>query len=45
MEATVLGPMKNDKVIVFKKKKRKVVSSQTGHRQGYTEIQMTKIDK
>lgn len=45
VEATVLGQMKDEKVIVFKKKKRKGYRLKRGHRQGYTEIQITKIDK
>ncbi len=45
VEATVLGHMKDDKVIVFKKKKRKGYRLKRGHRQGYTELQITKIQR
>jgi len=45
VEATVLGHMKDDKVIVFKKKKRKGYRLKRGHRQGYTQIQITKLGK
>ncbi len=43
VEATVLGHMKDDKAIVFKKKKRKGYRVKRGHRQGYTHIQITRI--
>jgi large subunit ribosomal protein L21 len=45
VEATVLDNMKDDKVIVFKKKKRKGYRLKRGHRQGYTRVQITKIGK
>lgn len=45
VEATVLENMKDDKVIVFKKKKRKGYRLKRGHRQAYTQIQITKIGK
>ena len=45
VEATVLDNMKDDKVIVFKKKKRKGYRLKRGHRQGYTQVQITKIGK
>jgi large subunit ribosomal protein L21 len=45
VEATVLGHMKDEKVIVFKKKKRKGYRLKRGHRQGYTQIQITKLGK
>jgi large subunit ribosomal protein L21 len=45
VEATVLGQMKDDKVIVFKKKKRKGYRVKRGHRQGYTQVQITKLGK
>jgi large subunit ribosomal protein L21 len=45
VEATVLGHPKGDKVIVFKKKKRKGYRVKRGHRQGYTQVQITKIGK
>lgn len=45
VEATVLGTVTGDKVTVFKKKKRKGYRLKRGHRQGYTEIQITKIER
>jgi large subunit ribosomal protein L21 len=45
VEATVLENMKDDKVIVFKKKKRKGYRLKRGHRQQYTQVQITKIGK
>ena len=36
--ATVLGHMKGDKVIVFKKKRRKGYQKSNGHRQQFTQI-------
>jgi len=41
--ATVVGHGKGDKVIVFKKKRRKQYKRKQGHRQGYTEIKIEKI--
>jgi large subunit ribosomal protein L21 len=43
VEATVLDHVKDDKVMVFKKKKRKGYRVKRGHRQGYTHVQITKI--
>lgn len=43
VEAKVLGHVKDDKVIVFKKKRRKGYRVRRGHRQQYTEIEITKI--
>ena len=43
IEAKVLGHVKNDKVLVFKKKKRKGYKVLKGHRQQYTEIEITKV--
>jgi large subunit ribosomal protein L21 len=43
VEATVLGGGKADKVIVFKKKKRKGYRLKRGHRQAYTEVKITNI--
>ena len=43
VEATVLGHVKDDKVIVFKKKRRKGYRVKRGHRQQYTEIEITNI--
>ncbi len=45
VEATVLAHAKGEKVIVFKKKKRKGYRLKRGHRQGYTEVQITKLGK
>ncbi|OCK43633.1 50S ribosomal protein L21 [Tenacibaculum soleae] len=41
--ATVLGHLKGDKVIVFKKKRRKGYKKKNGHRQYLTEIQIEGI--
>jgi large subunit ribosomal protein L21 len=41
--ATILSHGKNDKVQIFKKKRRKNYQLHRGHRQGYTEIKITKI--
>ena len=38
--ATVLGHVKADKVLVFKKKRRKRYKVKRGHRQRYTQIQI-----
>ena len=43
VEAKVLGHEKDDTVIVFKKKKRKGYRLRKGHRQQYTQIEVTKI--
>ena len=43
VEAKVLGHLKDDKVVVFKKKKRKGYRVSRGHRQQYTEIEITSI--
>ncbi len=43
VEATVLGHMKDDKVIVFKKKRRKGYRVKRGHREQYTEIEVNSI--
>jgi large subunit ribosomal protein L21 len=40
VKATVVGHGKGDKVIVFKKKRRKQYKRKQGHRQGYTEIKI-----
>jgi large subunit ribosomal protein L21 len=42
-EAKVLGHLKGDKVIVFKKKRRKGYRKKNGHRQYLTEIQISGI--
>jgi len=38
--ATILGHGRGDKIIVFKKKRRKQYKRKQGHRQGYTEIKI-----
>ncbi|MCC6866944.1 MAG: 50S ribosomal protein L21 [Ignavibacteria bacterium] len=43
VEATVLGHVKDDKVIIFKKKRRKGYKRTKGHRQQYTEIEINSI--
>ncbi|PQJ31338.1 50S ribosomal protein L21 [Nonlabens arenilitoris] len=42
-EAKVLGHLKGDKVIVFKKKRRKGYRKKNGHRQSLTQIQISSI--
>ncbi len=41
--ATVLGHLKGDKVIVFHKKRRKGYRKKKGHRQCFTQLQITSI--
>ena len=43
VSATVLEHLKGDKVIVFKKKRRKGYQKKNGHRQSLTEIQINEI--
>jgi len=43
VEASVLGHGRADKIIVFKKKRRKGYRRKNGHRQSYTELQIDKI--
>lgn len=43
VEAKILNHGKGDKVRVFKMKRRKRYRRDHGHRQGYTEIEVTKI--
>ena len=43
VEATVLQHLKGDKVIVFKKKRRKGYKKRNGHRQHLTQIQISGI--
>lgn len=43
VEATVLGHIKDDKIVVFKKKRRKGYRRTKGHRQQYTEIEINSI--
>ncbi len=41
--ATILSHLKGDKVIVFKKKRRKGYKKKNGHRQFFTKIQISNI--
>ena len=41
--ATVLGHVKADKVLVFKKKRRKRFKVKNGHRQPYTQIEVNTL--
>lgn len=43
VKATVLSHGRGEKIIVFKKKRRKQYKRKQGHRQGYTEIKIEKI--
>lgn len=43
VEATVVENGKGEKVIVFKKKRRKGYRRLRGHRQGYTKVEITNI--
>ena len=43
VNATVLGHQKGDKVIVFKKKRRKGYKVKSGHRQRFTKIKIDSI--
>ncbi len=43
VKATVVGHGRADKIIVFKKKRRKQYKRKQGHRQGFTEITIDKI--
>jgi len=43
VEATVLDHIKDDKVVVFKKKRRKGFKVKKGHRQQYSQISIDKI--
>ena len=44
VKATVLGDQKGDKVIVFKKKRRKGYKVKNGHRQLFTKIKIDSIN-
>ena len=44
VEGKVLKHMRGDKVIVFKKKRRKGYKIRKGHRQQYTQVQIDKIN-
>lgn len=43
INATVVSHGRADKIIVFKKKRRKQYKRKQGHRQGYTEITIEKM--
>jgi len=43
IEAKVLGHVKDEKIMVFRKKKRKGFKVQRGHRQQYTQIEIIKV--
>lgn len=43
VEATVLDHVKGDKVIVFKKKRRKRYRVKKGHRQQFTEVRVNRL--
>ncbi|MBI2618900.1 MAG: 50S ribosomal protein L21 [Ignavibacteriales bacterium] len=43
VEAKILGHIKDDKITVFKKKRRKGYKVERGHRQQYTHIEVTKV--
>ena len=43
ISASIVGHGRGEKVIVFKKKRRKQYKRKQGHRQGYTEIKIDKI--
>jgi len=45
VEGRVVDHVKADKVIVFKKKKRKGYRVKRGHRQAYTHVEITSIGK
>ncbi|MEO8088284.1 MAG: 50S ribosomal protein L21 [Bacteroidota bacterium] len=43
VSATILNHLRGDKVIIFKKKRRKGYEKKTGHRQDLTKIQISGI--
>mgnify|MGYP000489017913 CR=1 FL=1 len=43
VKATVIGHQKGDKVVVFKKKRRKGYRVKNGHRQSFTKIKIDSI--
>ena len=43
LKATIVSHGKADKIIVFKKKRRKQYKRKQGHRQGYTEIKIEAV--
>ncbi len=44
VRATLIRPLRGDKVIVFKKKRRKGYRRTTGHRQNYFEVRIDAIE-
>lgn len=44
VDATVLDHVKADKVLVFKKKRRKRYKVKRGHRQPYTQVKVTAVN-
>ena len=44
VSATIVSHLKGDKVIIFKKKRRKGYRVKNGHRQYFTKIKIEKID-
>jgi len=43
VSATIVGHFRGDKIIIFKKKRRKGYEKKTGHRQDLTKIQISGI--
>ncbi len=43
VNATVIGNQKGDKVVIFKKKRRKGYQKKNGHRQSFTKIKIDSI--
>lgn len=43
VEGKVLGHVKGDKIIIFKKKRRKGYQKRTGHRQSFTQVEILSI--
>jgi large subunit ribosomal protein L21 len=43
VSATIVSHRKGDKVIIFKKKRRKGYQVQNGHRQSFTKLKIDKI--
>jgi large subunit ribosomal protein L21 len=43
VDATIVSHGRDEKIIVFKKKRRKQYKRTQGHRQGYTEVKIEKL--
>ncbi len=43
ISATILSHLKGDKVLIFKKKRRKGYQKMNGHRQSFTQIQINEV--